>query len=112
MLFGLLASGADLGTELITSILSAVRLLTLENRQSGAVASRAIMPIAALLSNSNEYVLTQALFILLNLARFGSTYALVRMYVDPHTLTELITGRPSSSSVALLAAQLKFFLGL
>jgi hypothetical protein len=113
MLFDLLASGADLGPELITSILGAIRLLTLDDRHADTIVTRGILPIAALLSNSNEYVLTQALFVFLNLARFGTTYPVVRTFVDSATLSELVgASRSRSSAVSLLATQLKFFLGL
>jgi len=141
----LLARGVDFGVDLMTAILSSIRLLTFEgmscnvmqcnamschammcvvfvivlilmfwhpDRNMSIIVNEGIMPVAALLSNSNDYIVTQALFILGNLARFSSAYSGLRIFVDREALDDLIRSSREHSSVALLANNLKFLLGL
>jgi len=82
------------------------------DRNMSIIVNQGIMPIVSLLSNSNDYIVTQALFILSNLARFSSAYNGLRVFVDREVLDDLIRTSAKNSSVSLLAGNLKFLLGL
>ena len=125
-LFALLASSRS--QKLTSQILSLVQNLTRDDeRNMDIIRDEGMMPLVSLLSNDDDYVVTQALLIIKNLVHFGTessvfyhikhTYRfldasreMVKTYIDQKVLTDLLSS--PSATIKQLATSAKHILGL
>eukprot|EP01127_Copromyxa_protea_P019356 TRINITY_DN624_c0_g1_i1.p1 TRINITY_DN624_c0_g1~~TRINITY_DN624_c0_g1_i1.p1 ORF type:complete len:1644 (+),score=307.65 TRINITY_DN624_c0_g1_i1:466-4932(+) len=108
-LFSLLSeSSCD---KLTFNILSLIHDLTRDGREGEGEVVReyGMMPLVALMSSPNDYIITQSLQILCNLVRFDTSREVVQTYMDKSVLLELVTS--PNLIVTQLAKELKFILG-
>jgi len=109
-LFSLLSTSPS--QKLTSQLLSLLQHLTRDDIEKNieVIRNDGMMPLVSLLSNDNEYVVTQAMLIINNLLRFDSSREMVKTYVEPKTLTDLTSS--ANATIKYLATTAKQILGL
>jgi hypothetical protein len=109
-LFKLLLVAAS-SQELTSQILSLVQKLTVDERNNDIVKDEGMMPLVSSMSHPNEYVVTQALLVIINLTRFDSSRKMVSTYMDMSVLDEL-SKHMTNVTIQQLSKLIKHTLGL
>jgi len=97
--------------ELTSQILSLVQKLTVDERNNDIVKDEGMMPLVSSMSHPNEYVVTQALLVIINLTRFDSSRKMVSTYMDMSVLDEL-SKHMTNVTIQQLSKLIKHTLGL